>query len=275
MIGALLSIVLVTAAPSSGVDSLEQAKPIAAWTSASATYGVCRDPLNNDLLLTRDADGVPRLFHADNVHENPRQFVMRQNGDGRGLAYVTMADNGDGFGVTYTMGTRQPHATIVRVYRTADTITVGEPIQSIVGEHYSSCPAISRDGQMMVFVTDRPGGMGRTDLWFVERQLDGSFGAPQHCGNAVNSPYSESTPTLLASDTLLFSSNGFGGQGGMDVFVSVFRDGIWQEPLPVEQLNSAFDDTDALRLQNGTFLLCRTSAQNSEHSQMWLVEPTP
>ncbi|MBP2158305.1 MULTISPECIES: PD40 domain-containing protein [Asticcacaulis] len=47
-------------------------------------------------------------------------------------------------------------------------------------------PYVSPDGQWMVFVSDRPGGQGRGDLWLSRRQTDGTWGTPVNAGPKVN-----------------------------------------------------------------------------------------
>src|SRR5690606_25636783 len=55
----------------------------------------------------------------------------------------------------------------------------------------------------------------------------GKWSAPMHMGSAINSTGFEISPYLSKnSDTLYFSSNGFGGEGDADIFYSV-KKGNW------------------------------------------------
>ena len=176
------------------VDSAYQCRLVTSWSSAHASYGATQDPVSKNMYFTRDVKGVPTLFVASDLSSMPQVCNLRGGDQSSALGCVTFANNGDAFGVTYVMGSRQTRATIVQLYRSSDTIVIGAPVPSLLADVFTSFPTISPDGQLMVFVTDRPGSIGSTDLWQAERQIDGSFGQPLHCGNAVNSPFAETTP---------------------------------------------------------------------------------
>ncbi len=83
-------------------------------------------------------------------------------------------------------------------------------------------PALSSDGRVLLFVSDRPGGLGKADFWWSSRpSLDAPWSAPQNLGKPVNSEIDELSPTLSADgQTLLFRSNRPGGRGGNDIWMS-------------------------------------------------------
>jgi serine/threonine protein kinase/Tol biopolymer transport system component len=70
-------------------------------------------------------------------------------------------------------------------------------------------PAFSFDGLVLVFSSDREGGVGRTDLWFSLRtSLSAAWSEPRHLGPVVNSPADDLSPALSADgQTLYFRSN--------------------------------------------------------------------
>jgi hypothetical protein len=83
-------------------------------------------------------------------------------------------------------------------------------------------PSISRDNLSLYFVSDRPGGLGRRDIW-VSRRLNpnAAWGAPVNLGPNVNSAADERSPTLSDDGRrLYFSSLGRGGCGLADLFVA-------------------------------------------------------
>ncbi len=82
-------------------------------------------------------------------------------------------------------------------------------------------PAISSTGDSLFFVSDRPGGQGKTDIWLSLRQGQDSWGRPVNLGPSVNTSQSEVSPFVVPlPNLLLFSSNGHQGYGGYDLFVA-------------------------------------------------------
>jgi len=79
-------------------------------------------------------------------------------------------------------------------------------------------PALSPDGKTLYFVSDRPGGSGKGDIWKVSINSDGTFGSPQNLGSPVNTPDNEVFPHVGSDGTLYFSSNGHSSFGGLDNF---------------------------------------------------------
>jgi outer membrane protein OmpA-like peptidoglycan-associated protein len=84
-------------------------------------------------------------------------------------------------------------------------------------DHNFGQPSISPDGKRLYFVSDRPGGLGGTDIWYCD-DLGGQWGAPKNIGPKVNTPGSEMYPFVTADSTLYFSSDGQPGLGGHDIF---------------------------------------------------------
>ena len=85
-------------------------------------------------------------------------------------------------------------------------------------EFNSSSPSLSADGTVMYFTSDRPGGIGKTDIWKVTVNTDGTFGTPENLGRRINTEGNEQFPSVTDSNVLYFASNGFNGLGGLDVF---------------------------------------------------------
>lgn len=275
MLGTALQLALAMTMQAGFIDTAhtaEGARLIESWRSQRASYGPCFDEVRNRWIVTQDASHGAVVASAEEFSKPLQSIDIVTTSRYKGLGYLTIAGNGEAYGVSYRMGTRQPYATIVRIDISEQSIIIGDPVPSIVGDVYSSCPAIAPDGSRMIFSTDRSGGAGQTDLWFVERQPNNSWSLPQHCGEAINSPRSETTPFFVSNDTLLFSSDGFGGKGGMDVYMSVFRDGAWQDPVPLEDVNTELDETDAVKTRDGRLLFARNTLEKRQTAQLWLMQ---
>ena len=104
-------------------------------------------------------------------------------------------------------------------------------------------PALSPDENKLYFASDREGGFGSFDLYYVTIQKDGFFGNPINLGNEINSDKKEQFPFLDPEGNLYFASNGHPGFGLLDVFMAKTQNGSFSKPdnlgLPV---NSGYDD---------------------------------
>jgi len=89
----------------------------------------------------------------------------------------------------------------------------------------TSRPNVSPDGRVIVFDSDRPGGLGSYDIWSAYRQSPGSaWSDPMNLGSAVNSSASESRATMSRDGRrLYFGSTKAGFEGGSDIFVAERR----------------------------------------------------
>jgi hypothetical protein len=74
---------------------------------------------------------------------------------------------------------------------------------------YESQPTLSQDGTTLVFVSDRAGGLGGSDLYVSYRQLDGKWSKPQNLGTGINTPYDDVTPSISSTGILYFASRGY------------------------------------------------------------------
>ncbi len=123
-------------------------------------------------------------------------------------------------------------------------IRIAEPVN--INGFTSTQPSIGKvDGMgktLLFFTSDRPGGLGKEDIWYVEVNGD-NFGTPVNA-RELNTLESEVTPFFhQPSQTLYYSSFGLRGFGGYDIFKTNYEGSKWidpiQEPAP---LNSSYND---------------------------------
>jgi len=97
------------------------------------------------------------------------------------------------------------------------------------------------DGYTLYFVSDRPGGQGKLDIWKSDFDANFAFGAPVNLGDTINTFDDEMTPWYdTPNRTLYFSSYGHAGMGGMDIFKSVVVNGVFSTP---ENLGPGYNST--------------------------------
>lgn len=130
------------------------------------------------------------------------------------------------------------------IYHKENGEWIAEPFAyNNVKEYSVGHAALSTDGNLLYFVSDMPGGQGGTDIWYSERQVDGKWGTPVNAGPEINSRGDELFPGVGPDGTLYYSSDGFPGMGGLDIFRSVGSKSQWSKPENLKYpVNSASDD---------------------------------
>ncbi|MCU0430195.1 MAG: carboxypeptidase regulatory-like domain-containing protein [Cytophagaceae bacterium] len=92
---------------------------------------------------------------------------------------------------------------------------------------WNSQPSISPDGNILFFVSKRPGGLGMHDIWYSTCNGDDAWGPPINLGDRINTLFVDMTPRYYSDQKVLFfSSNGHGGRGGLDIFMAREEDGF-------------------------------------------------
>lgn len=272
--GAAILSTLVGAADLRAQDSaLHKAPwPYTSCNSSADDYAPIADQRGSGVLFTSERSGVSQVYLC-----TASGMVSLVDGSinekGHAAGYVSISSSGDGVGARYIRGERQTFSSIIRVTRASDAIDAGQPFENVNGQFYSSQPTISPDGTRMMLVSDREGGAGGLDIWMLERRVDGTWSAMQHAGEALNSPGDEISPVLVSSDTLLFASNAMGGLGGFDLYMSFYRNGRWGDPVPLDEINTSSDESDACILPDGTICFASNRAGGQGGFDLWLWKP--
>jgi outer membrane protein OmpA-like peptidoglycan-associated protein len=106
---------------------------------------------------------------------------------------------------------------------------------------------LAQNRKIMVIAVERFDSYGGKDLYVTFLQDDGKWTEPKNLGNDINTAHTEDSPYLAADDeTLYFSSKGYSGFGGADIYISRRLDDTWQNWTEPENLgrdiNSSEDD---------------------------------
>ncbi|HEY5746755.1 MAG TPA: OmpA family protein [Chryseolinea sp.] len=101
--------------------------------------------------------------------------------------------------------------------------------------------------QTLLMSVEREDTKGSRDLYVSFMKSDSSWTEPKNLGDVVNTANEETAPFLASDDkTLYFSSNGFSGYGGSDIYVSKRLDDTWtnwSEPENLgPEINSPLED---------------------------------
>lgn len=106
--------------------------------------------------------------------------------------------------------------------------------------------AISADGRHIVLSMEGTTSFGVEDIYVIHLLQDGTWSAPKNLGYRVNTAFQEFSPFLAAdNETLIFATNGRGGQGSFDLFVTQRIDETWQNWTEPENLGTAVNTEGA------------------------------
>ena len=119
---------------------------------------------------------------------------------------------------------------------------MGDVINS---QNWDSQPFFSADGGTLFFSSDRNGGYGGRDLYYV-RLKNGVWSEPVNMGPNINTAGNEESPFIHPDgSTFYFRSDQWDGMGGFDVFISRLGEDFMalQEPVNLGYpINSTKDD---------------------------------
>jgi len=98
--------------------------------------------------------------------------------------------------------------------------TASVQVEVVNSEYDDKCPFVYY--KVMVFASNRPGGLGGFDLYYSIFE-GGDWGAPINFGPEINSEYNEYRPTIgfdseFTNKFMIFSSDRPGGKGGYDLY---------------------------------------------------------
>jgi len=105
-------------------------------------------------------------------------------------------------------------------------------------------PTLSPDEKTMYFASDMPGSFGKSDIYKVKINDDGTFGTPENLGKTINTEGRETYPFVNEKNELYFASDAHPGLGGLDIFATqIPEDGIFKKIVNIgEEANSPKDD---------------------------------
>ena len=187
-------------------------------------------------------------------------------------SYLTFATPRRAYFSAFWFTDRQPYLNIFEVQKHNGRWGKPRQVEFLKARAFTSHATTARNGRVMVFASDRPGGQGGIDLWITRQAENGVWEMPRPL-TELNSPANEITPFLLAEDTLIFASNGFGGQGGYDLFLTVFFEGHWLPPVPLTTLNSAYDESDCIVLPDRSILFASNRPGGKGGLDFYIARP--
>lgn len=140
-------------------------------------------------------------------------------------------------------------------------------------------PTLSSDELKLFFASERKNGFGGKDIWISEREsTSDKFGRPRNLGEIINTAGDEFYPYMRNDSTLYFASNGHGGMGGLDIFVTTLDSlGEWTEPInlkhPFNSIGNDYGITFHPTEERGFFISNRDAKNGLDDDIYYFIEP--
>ena len=140
-------------------------------------------------------------------------------------------------------------------------------------------PAVSPDGEWLYFTSNMAGGQGGLDIWRIYiGSIKAKEGVLENLGECINTEGDEQFPAFGPMGELFFSSDGYPGMGGLDIFFAVQEsDSVWNINNVGAPVNSNGDDfgiTFAPGLYRGYFSSNRGDARGWDHIYSFYLPET-
>jgi len=239
------------------VNSTKDCDYSACWTNNN--YNEIIFTSNRDAATGKEKDGITGQEFAD-------FFISKQDRKGDWSTPV-LADEGENINTEASEGTPFMNSKYTKLYftrcqngahrkngcqimvagKSGGAFSEARPVEiagvdtlDIVGH-----PTLSSDELIMYFAAERKGGFGGNDIYVAMRDnATEAFKHPFNLGERINTAGNEVFPFLRYDTVLYFASDGHGGMGGLDIFVtSMDTAGEWGEPRNLKYpINSTGDD---------------------------------
>jgi len=185
-----------------------------------------------DIFVSENIDGNWTEPQPLSINTENHEATINMSLDGQTL-FIYKDDNGNG--------------NLYATNRNEDEWTTPQLLGSdINSESDETHAAITPDGKLLYFVSDRKGGLGGLDIYVCKQLPNGEWAKAQNAGPSINTPYDEDGVFIHPDGkTMYFSSKGHKSIGGFDIFSSEFdkEAQIWSTPQNIGYpVNSTDDD---------------------------------
>ncbi|MES2837608.1 MAG: OmpA family protein [Bacteroidota bacterium] len=116
-------------------------------------------------------------------------------------------------------------------------------VDKINSKAFEGSATMTKDGNTIFFSSDRAGGIGKRDLYRIDKDASGKWSEPVNLGPEINTELNEEAPYVSPDGNILyFSSEGHSSIGGYDVFKSSITGKQIAKPInlgfPINSINS-------------------------------------
>ncbi|MBT8232370.1 MAG: OmpA family protein [Saprospiraceae bacterium] len=197
-------------------------------------------------LASKDKEG--KLEDGDALDQNVNRI---------GFHNAHVAFSRDGRTMYFTrvqmVGTETTSSKLMVSYKKDSGWSAATMLPTVNGDWLSKQPAVGQlfGKDVLFFVSDMEGGLGRFDIYYSNINSDGSFSSPVNLGENINTAGDELTP-FYYEGTLYFSTDGRPTIGGMDIYYSLWDGTEWSvgENMGLGY-NSSYDDLGLSMAEEG------------------------
>lgn len=234
-------------------EPVELSKMGAQWNAGGGDYALVKKGNNYWFTSTRFTDKnkkhLNRIYTSSDPAVTPGILDLKFDENANDAEYGTVSLDRSGKRMYLTRWHKKDDRIILAIYHSElsnSKWSIPQKLNNIVNEDGANAfqPFVTADGKRLFFVSDKPGGQGGDDIWVSNLDNEGNPLDAVNLGNAINTADDEQAPFYDdIHQRLVFSSKGFIGLGGFDLFESFQNKGKWSAPINLGYpINSSKDD---------------------------------
>jgi OOP family OmpA-OmpF porin len=206
------------------------------WFTSSRTAADNKDHLNGIFTGSRDSSSAKtRLDWGPVTKDNLQYGTPSLEASGKRMYFT----------IWYMDGTNKIAAVYLSKFINNKWLTPQKLNNYVNTKGYNAMqPFVTPDGKRLYFASNKPGGIGGTDIWMSDLDIEGTPLNSANLGSTINSPDDEQAPFFdVNSHKLIYSSKGFVGMGSFDLYESLDTNKHWTAPKNLGYpFNSTKDD---------------------------------
>jgi len=166
-------------------------------------------------------------------------------------------------------GNGEIYESVLRGNEWSSPKSLGAPINTV---YHESSASFSSDGKTIYFISNRKGGKGGRDIWVSTQKDNGQWTEPKNLSELNTAEDEEAVYIHPDGKTLYFSSKGYKGLGGYDIYVSKFENGKWQTPVNLgPPINTPNDDYFIVFNADGTKAYMSSASPNGKDKDLYEI----
>ena len=199
--------------------------------------GITSNDTEDLVVSTKDARGrwSKPVSVSSNINSPENEGTCTVSADGRQIIFTSCRGRKGFGGCDLFMSEKQGD-------EWSEPVNLGSGVNST---YWESQPALSADGRVLYFASERKGGRGGKDIYVSYKNEKGEWSRAEILPSNINTSKDDLSPFIHANGrTLFFASDGRIGFGGYDIYVTERIDNNWTEPknfgAPVNNFEDQF-----------------------------------